>query len=80
MNKYEDPVGYATEKAIKTIDEVGEIKEAIQELTDSYKYQIGTLKKLIQAYFSDDLQMDESPLGAMRRNQIRKELLDFASR
>ena len=76
----QDPIQYAQEKAIKTIDEVGEIKEAIKDLTDSYKYHIGTLKKLIQAYFSDDLQNDESPMGAMRRNQIRKELLDFASR
>jgi hypothetical protein len=34
-------------------------------------------QKLIQEYFSDNLQRDETPIGAMRRNQIRKELLDF---
>lgn len=74
----EDPIQYAKNQSIKTIDQVGEIKEAIQELTDSYKYHINTLKKLIQVYFSDELQMDETPVGAMRRNQIRKELLEFA--
>jgi hypothetical protein len=80
MKKYEDPVGYATDKAIKTIDEVGEIKAAIQDLTDSYKYQIDRLKGLILDYFCDNLQRDETAIGAMKRNQIRKELLDFASR
>lgn len=78
MKKYEDPVGYATDKAIKTIDEVGEIKAAIQDLTDSYKHEINKIKILVQAYFSDEVQMDETPLGAMRRLQIRKELLEFA--
>ena len=74
----EDPIQYAKNQAIKTIDEVGEIKEAIQELTDSYKYHINKIKILIQAYFSDEVQMDETPVGAMRRNQLRKELLEFA--
>jgi hypothetical protein len=74
----EDPIQYAKNQAIKTIDDVTEIKEAIKDLTDSYKYQIDILKGIIKEYFSDDLQMDESPMGAMRRNQIRKELLDFA--
>jgi hypothetical protein len=78
MKKYEDPVGYATDKAIKTIDEVGEIKAAIQDLTDSYKYHINKIKILIQAYFSDEVQRDETPVGAMRRNQLRKELMEFA--
>lgn len=76
----EDPIQYAKNQAIKTIDEIGEIQGAIKELTDSYKYHINTLKKLIQTYFSDELQNDESPMGAMRRNQIRKELLEFASK
>jgi hypothetical protein len=76
----EDPIQYAKNQMIKTIDDVTEIKEAIKDLTDSYKYQIDILKGLIKEYFSDDLQMDESPMGAMKRNQIRKELLDFASR
>lgn len=78
MKKYEDPVGYATDKAIKTIDGVGEIKAAIQDLTDSYKHEINKIKILVQAYFSDEVQMDETPVGAMRRNQLRKELMEFA--
>jgi hypothetical protein len=39
---------------------------------------INNIKLLIKVYFSDDVQMDETPMGAMRRNQIRKELLEFA--
>jgi hypothetical protein len=38
---------------------------------------INNVKKLIIEYFSD-LQSDETPVGAMRRLQIRKDLLDFA--
>lgn len=41
---------------------------------------INNIKLLIKVYFSDEVQIDETPMGAMRRNQIRKELLDFASR
>jgi hypothetical protein len=41
---------------------------------------INNIKLLIKVYFSDEVQIDETPIGAMRRNQIRKELLDFASR
>ncbi len=73
-----DPIKQATESVIRSIDSVEEIKEAIKDLTDSYKYQINILKDLIKEYFSDNLQMDETPMGAMRRNQIRKELLEFA--
>jgi hypothetical protein len=40
---------------------------------------INNVKELIIEYFSD-LQSDETPVGAMRRLQIRKELLDFAQR
>lgn len=40
---------------------------------------IDKIKKIIIEYFSDNLQMDETPIGAMKRNQIRKELLEFAS-
>lgn len=76
----EDPIQYAKNKLIKSIDEVGEIKAALKDLTDSYKYQIRRVQDLIDQYFSDDVQMDESPIAAMKRNQIRKELLDFASR
>jgi hypothetical protein len=38
---------------------------------------INNVKKLIIEYFSN-LQSDETPVGAMRRLQIRKDLLDFA--
>jgi hypothetical protein len=41
---------------------------------------VDRIKKLIIEYFSDELQMDEAPIGAMKRNQIRKELLEFASK
>ncbi len=41
---------------------------------------INNIKLLIKVYFSDDVQRDETPMGAMRRNQIRKELLDFADK
>jgi hypothetical protein len=76
----EDPIKYATDSVMKSLDTVGEIEEALKDLTDSYKHEINKLKLLIQVYFSDDVQRDETPMGAMRRNQIRKELLDFASR
>ena len=56
----EDPIKYATDSLIKSID------------------NINNIKLLIQAYFSEDVQRDETPRGAMRRNQIRKELLEFA--
>jgi hypothetical protein len=39
---------------------------------------VNNIKLLIKVYFSDEVQMDETPMGAMRRNQIRKELLEFA--
>jgi hypothetical protein len=39
---------------------------------------VNNIKLLIKVYFSDEVQMDETPIGAMRRNQIRKELLEFA--
>lgn len=35
-------------------------------------------KDAIEEYFSDRLQNDETPVGAMQRNQLRKLLLDFA--
>ena len=63
----EDPIKYATDSVMKSLDTVGEIE-----------HEINKLKLLIQVYFSDDVQMDETPMGAMRRNQIRKELLEFA--
>jgi len=65
MNQ-DDPIRYAQQKIIKQVD------------TD--EYNINNIKLLIKVYFSDEVQIDETPMGAMRRNQIRKELLDFASR
>ena len=65
----QDPIEYAKEKLINMIDEVGEIND-----------RINRIKILIKVYFSDEVQIDETPMGAMRRNQIRKELLEFASK
>jgi hypothetical protein len=55
------------------------IKYATDSITKSID-NINNIKLLIKVYFSDDVQRDETPMGAMRRNQIRKELLDFANR
>jgi hypothetical protein len=75
-----DPIGFAQDKLIKQIDGYEEIVKGIEDLTDSYKYAIQGIKDKIKAYFSDELQMDETPMGALKRNQIRKELLEFAQR
>lgn len=80
MKKYQNPIKQATDSVIKSIDDVEEIRLAIKDLTDSYTYQINRLKLLIKVYFSDEVQIDETPMGAMRRNQIRKELLEFANK
>lgn len=73
MNKayreYTDPLGYATKKLSSLIDKVEETNN-----------RINNIKLLIKVNFSDEVQMDETPMGAMRRNQIRKELLDFANK
>ena len=63
----QDPIEYAKNKLINMMDNIDEIND-----------RINRIKILIQAYFSDEVQMDETPMGAMRRNQIRKELLEFA--
>lgn len=65
----QDPIEYAKEKLVNMIDEVGEIND-----------RINRIKILIKVYFSDEVQIDETPMGAMRRNQIRKELLEFATK
>jgi hypothetical protein len=75
-----DPVGFAQNKLIKQIDSCEEIVKGIEDLTDSYKYAIQGIKDKIKAYFSEELQRDETPMGALKRNQIRKELVDFANR
>jgi hypothetical protein len=54
--------------------------EYAQNLVTKEIDNINNIKLLIKVYFSDEVQIDETPMGAMRRNQIRKELLDFASR
>jgi hypothetical protein len=48
-------------------------KLIIEELNQKSK-----IRRLIIEYFSDELQNDDRPMGAMKRNQIRKELLEFA--
>lgn len=58
-------------------------KDPIQYAQEEMIKQIDTInniKLLIKVNFSDEVQMDETPMGAMRRNQIRKELLDFANK
>lgn len=57
-------------------------KDPIQydlQIAKQYKL-INNIKLLIKVNFSDEVQRDETPMGAMRRNQIRKELLDFADK
>lgn len=68
-SREEDPIGYATDKLSSLIDQIDEVNN-----------NIINLKSIIKEYFSDGLQMDESPMGAMRRLQIRKELLEFANK
>ena len=63
----QDPIEYATDKLSSLIDKIEETND-----------HINRIKILIKVYFSDEVQLDETPAGAMRRNQIRKELLEFA--
>lgn len=72
----EDPIQYAQRTLSKTIDQVEEINNIVEETNNIIIH----LKDIIKEYFSDHLEMDETPVGAMRRNQIRKELLDFANK
>jgi len=39
---------------------------------------IDDVQNAIQEYFSDLVQHDESPVGAIIRTQLRRKLLDFA--
>ena len=55
------------------------IQYAQQEMIKQIN-NINNIKLLIKVNFSDEVQRDETPMGAMRRNQIRKELLDFANK
>jgi hypothetical protein len=36
-------------------------------------------KAYVQRYFSDELQYDETPVGAMERKQLKKWLLEWAA-
>ena len=65
----EDPIQYAKNILIKSIDE-----------DKGYIFPINNIKLLIKEYFSDNLQIDETPMGALKRSQIRKELLEFANK
>jgi hypothetical protein len=44
------------------------------------KYKIKDVKLLIQEYFSDELQYDEHPAGAIRRRDIVAMLKEFAAK
>jgi len=68
-----DPIEYAQKKLIGLIDSVSDMNRELIEINRSQIY----LKELIIEYFSD-LQSDDTRVGAMRRLQIRKELLEFA--
>jgi len=57
-------------------DPIGFAQQKIIKQIDN----VNNIKLLIKVYFSDEVQMDETPMGAMRRNQIRKELLQFADK
>ena len=50
----------------------------IKGILSLFNFQLNKIKYLIIQYFSDELQHDETPMGTMKRNQIRKELLEFA--
>ena len=64
----QDPIQYAKNILIKSIDE-----------DKGHIFPLTGIKKIIKEYFSD-LQSDDTNVGAMRRLQIRKELLDFANK
>jgi len=37
-----------------------------------------TIKDAVLQYFSDQLQYDETPVAALKRNQLKKQLLEWA--
>jgi regulator of replication initiation timing len=58
-----------------------ELKEAMKNLYSTINETISAIdgiKSQIEEYFSDAVQMDETPGGALKRNQLRKALLDFS--
>ena len=65
-----------------TKNNMEDLKDALKELHDHVDNTISDItevKTQIIAYFSDNIQMDESPSGALVRNQLKKSLLDFAN-
>jgi hypothetical protein len=76
----EDPIQYAKNQLIQSLDDVTEIREDLKGIVKLFTSKMDNIKYLIVEYFSDELQNDETPMGAMKRNQIRKELLDFANK
>jgi len=70
----EDPIQYAQDKLTEMLDSLSVMNQDMERVNKAMNY----LQKIIIEYFSESLQTDETPMGAMRRNQIRKELLEFA--
>jgi len=56
-------------------DPIRYAQQKIIKQIDTNEYNI---KSIINEYFSDEMQTDETPMGALKRNQIVKQLLDFA--
>lgn len=60
----------------------------LKELTESFNFikasidasmeRIDEVKGLLREFFSENLQRDESPMAARRRNEIKNKLLTFA--
>jgi hypothetical protein len=59
----------------------------LKELTESFNFikasidasmeRINEIKGQLREFFSDNLQDDETPVAAARRNQIKNNLLEF---
>lgn len=63
----------------KQVQELIDRMEDINETIADCSKLVDILKDRIGQYFSDELQNDESPIGAQKREQIKKELLSFAN-
>jgi hypothetical protein len=64
------------------INELKELEESfnfIKNSIDASMLRIDEVKVSIREYFSDELQNDESPVAAARRNKIKKSLLEFCT-
>lgn len=42
-------------------------------------HTLALLRALIRTYFSDELQLDESPVAAKKRLELRKAILDLST-